>query len=36
MMQTGKVAMSIGGHREILDYHQLPNLNWSVGVLPKY
>ncbi len=36
MMQTGKVAMTIDGHWKVLDFSQLPNLEWSVGVLPKF
>jgi multiple sugar transport system substrate-binding protein len=36
MMQTGKVAMTIDGHWKVLDFSQLPGLNWSVGVLPYF
>ena len=36
LMQTGKVAMTFEGHWKVLDYSQLPNLEWSMGVLPYF
>ncbi len=36
MMQTGKVAMTFEGHWKVLDYSQLPSLNWGMGVLPYF
>lgn len=36
MMQTGKVAMTFEGQWKVLDYSQLPGLNWSMGVLPYF
>ena len=35
MMQSGKVAMAISGHWEILDYSQL-GFDWSLAVLPYF
>lgn len=36
MMQTGKVAMTFEGHWKVLDFSQLPSLNWGMGVLPYF
>lgn len=36
MMQSGKVAMSLDGQWKVLDFSQLANLDWSMGVLPKF
>ena len=36
MMQTGKVAMTFEGHWKVLDYSQLPSLDWGMGVLPYF
>lgn len=36
LMQTGKVAMIFEGHWKVLDYSQLPSLDWGMGVLPYF
>ncbi len=36
LMQTGKVAMTFEGHWKVLDFSQLPGLNWGMGVLPYF
>ncbi len=36
MMETGKVAMVLDGHWKVLDYSQLEDLNWGLGVLPYF
>lgn len=35
-LQTGRIAMEIGGQWELLDIAQTPDLDFGVGVLPKY
>jgi len=34
LMQTGQLAMLMNGHWKILDYSQMDDLNWGIGVLP--
>ena len=36
LMQTGKVAMTFEGHWKVLDFSQLPSLEWGMGVLPYF